>query len=102
QHSDVTFITVIQQHLEILAVVRALHGDVVARQEHRVEIKTVKAAAVGGRDLRAVPRDSDPPDEALLAREERGVEGAARTQGLVPLDGIGERMELPQVDASDG
>ncbi|MEO8743910.1 MAG: hypothetical protein ABI455_01330 [Candidatus Dormiibacterota bacterium] len=77
-----------------------MHRGVVVRQQHRVEVEAIQASPVRGGDLPAVPGDPDPLDQALLARHERRVERPFRTESLVPLDGIGERVYLPQVYVS--
>jgi hypothetical protein len=45
-----------------------------------------------------VAGDPDPPDEALLAGFDGGLERPAGAQGDVPLDRIGQGVQLPQVD----
>ena len=51
-----------------------------------------------GRDLRPVPGDADEAHEPLLAGLHRGLDHAARTQRGVPVDRVGEVVELPEVD----
>jgi hypothetical protein len=52
-------------------------------------------------DLAAVAGHPDPADEALLPRFDGGLERPAGAQGDVPLDRIGQGMQLPQVDVVD-
>ena len=52
-------------------------------------------------DLAAVAGDTDPADEALLPGFNGGLERPARAQGDVPLDRIGQGVQLPQVDMVD-
>src|SRR4029077_20674948 len=65
---------------------------------HGVEIETIEAPPVSGRDLRAVARDADPLEQSLLTREQGGVERPSRAECLVPLDRVREGMDLPEVD----
>ena len=56
---------------------------------------------MGRGDLSAMPRHANPLDQTLLARQQRRIQRAAGAQSLVPLDRIGERVDLPQVDMVD-
>jgi hypothetical protein len=56
---------------------------------------------VSGRDLRSVSSDADETNQALFARFDGGIDGAAGTERAVPFDGIGQIVQLPQIDAID-
>src|SRR5262249_50924955 len=43
----------------------------------------------------------DEADQALLPRLDRGLDGAARAEGLVPLDRVDQVVQLPEVDVVD-
>jgi hypothetical protein len=56
---------------------------------------------VGSRDLGAVAGHPNGFDQPLLERLGGGVDGSARAECSVPFDGVGQVMQLPQVDVID-
>ena len=70
----------------------------VVGQQHRVEIEPLQAAAMRCCDLRAVARYADGSHEALLARLDGRVDRPAWAQRGVPLDRVGQVVQLPQID----
>src|SRR2546422_2529981 len=98
---DMSLLAQVRQCVEVLAVVNVLHRDEVVRQQHRIEVESIEASPVCGGNLRAVARDADPFDQTFLARGQRRVKRSPRTQRLVPLDGIRQRVHLPEVDVID-
>ena len=54
---------------------------------------------MSGGDLGAVAGDADEAHQALFAGLDGRVDDAARAEGRVPLDRIGQVVQLPQVDA---
>jgi len=97
-NGDVPFGTGGLQGIEVVGVIAALHGQEVVGEQDGVEVEPLEAATMGGRDLAAVAGDADPADKALLSRLDGCFNDAARAQRLVPLNRVGEVVELPQVD----
>src|SRR5882762_293416 len=48
-----------------------------------------------------MPGDSDPLHKTLVARFDGGVDRTTWAEGCVPLNGIGEAVQLPQVHVVD-
>src|SRR5437870_1051701 len=89
------------ERIEVLRVVARLDRREVVRQQDRVEVESLQAAAMGGRDLRAVARDADEPHETFLARLDGRVDSPAGAERVIPLDRIGQIVQLPQVNMVD-
>ena len=52
-------------------------------------------------DLGAVASDANETDQSLFARLDRGFDHAARTQGAIPFNRIGQIVQLPEIEVID-
>ena len=89
------------QRVEVLEEITVLHCEEVKRQQDGVEVEAGEAAAVRRCNLSAVAGDADRPYQALRPGLNRGIDDTSGAEGGVPLDGIGEVMQLPEVDVVD-
>src|SRR5215469_3610998 len=90
-----------EQRVEIISVIGALHYQVVVRKQDRVKVEAFKAAPVRGGNLQTMPRDAYSPYQPLLFGLDRSIDRATWTQSYIPLDGINQVVQLPQVDVID-
>ena len=86
------------QALEVGGVLRVLHHHVVVGEQDGVEGEALEAAEVHGGDGDAVAGDADVAGEALVARLDGVLEGAAGSEGGLPLGLVDEVVELEEVD----
>src|SRR5579884_2851058 len=96
-HGDITLLAGGEQGIEVFRVVGTLHGQEVVGQQHRIEVVAFQAAPMGGGNLQPVSGNADSAYQALMLRLDSCFNRAAGTESNVPLDGVDEVVQLPQV-----
>src|SRR5579863_1143067 len=96
-YSNIALLTSSNKCVKVFDIVGILHRDVVVRHQYRIEVEAFKATPVGSGNLQTVSSDANSSYQALLLRLDSRFDHTTRAKGRIPLDGVYEVMELPQV-----